>query len=94
MLSKSSCLSRNWNRSMSQATWPASAMILRSFIGAMRPRFCSSKSLVSANGSPARACLSTFERVFRRRLALGMEVPLQGGAAAPCACAGLSSNTK
>ncbi len=43
-------LSRNWNCSMSQATWPASAMIFISGIGAIRPRFCSSRSRVSAKG--------------------------------------------
>src|SRR6516164_8476229 len=33
---------------MSQASWPPSALILSSFIGAMKPFFCSSKSLLSA----------------------------------------------
>ena len=78
MLSNSSCWSRNWKRSMSQATWPASAMIFISVIGAMRPFFCSSKSLVSANGKVAFACLQHLQRELRRRLALGVEMPLQG----------------
>ena len=37
---------------MSTASWPASALILRSGIGAMKPFFISSKSRVSANGRP------------------------------------------
>jgi len=51
MLSNSSFWFRNWNSSMSQATCPPSAMIFISFIGAISPFFCSSKSLVSENGS-------------------------------------------
>ncbi len=38
---------------MSQAAWPASAGITISVISAMSPRFCSSKSAVSPNGSAA-----------------------------------------
>ena len=78
MLSNSSCSSRNWNRSMSQATWPASAMILRSCIGAMSPFFCSSKSRSSAKGKVALACCKHLQRELRWRLALGMEMPASG----------------
>ena len=80
MLSKSSCCSRNWNRSMSQATWPASAMIFRSFIGAMRPFFCSSKSRVSANGSVALAFLRISIVNFEGALPLGWKCPFSGAA--------------
>ena len=63
---------------MSQATWPASAMILRSFMGAISPFFCSSKSLLSANGSAAFACLSTSKVNFDGALPLILEMALQG----------------
>ena len=46
-------------------------------MGAMSPLFCSSKSLLSANGSVALACFNEFQREFRRGLALGMEMALQ-----------------
>ena len=63
---------------MSQATWPASAMILRSFMGAISPFFCSSKSLVSAKGSVALACVSTSSVNFDGALPLGSKCPFNG----------------
>ena len=71
MLSNSSCWSRNWNRSMSHATWPASAMIFMSGIGAISPRLFSSKSRVSAKGKVARAFCKASIVNFEGALPLG-----------------------
>ena len=54
-------------------------MILRSFMGAINPFFCSSKSFLSANGSLALCLLEHLHRECRGRLALGMKVSLQRG---------------
>jgi hypothetical protein len=40
----------NWNCSMFQTTLPASVLICSSFIGAIKPFCCSSKSRLSPNG--------------------------------------------
>src|SRR5271165_1921967 len=78
MLSNSSCFPRNWNCSMSQATWPPSAMIFISFIGAINPFFCSSKSLVSENGSLAFAFLRISIVNFEGALPFGWKCPFNG----------------
>src|SRR5262249_20227126 len=62
-------------------------------VGAISPFFCSSKSLVSPNGRPPRARLSTSKVNFDGALPLGWKCPAKE-AAAPCARAGLSSSTK
>ena len=53
-------------------------MILRSFMGAISPFFCSSKSLVSANGRPARACVSASRVNFDGAFPLGWKCPFNG----------------
>ena len=78
MLSNSSCWSRNRNRSMSQATCPASAEIVISVIEAIKPFACSSKSLVSAKGNPAFACLSTSRVWVEGALPFGWKWPRRG----------------
>ena len=89
MLSKSSPLSKKRNRSMSQATWPPSAMIFISFIGAISPFFCSSKSLVSENGTLDFACLRMSIVNFDGALPFGWKCPFNG--AAECGDADASS---
>ena len=74
---------------MSQATWPASAMILRSGIGAMKPRFSSSKSRWSAKGRVSFARCSASRVNFDGALPFGWKCP-SSGAAASWASAGLS----
>src|SRR5215831_3991219 len=63
--------------SVSRSRWGES-------VGAISPFFCSSKSLVSPNGRPPRACLSTSKVNFDGALPLGWKCPAKG-AAAPCA---------
>src|SRR5271165_4771365 len=92
MLSNSSCFPRNWNCSMSQATWPPSAMIFISFIGAINPFFCSSKSLVSENGSLAFAFLRISIVNFEGALPFGWKCPFNGLAGcgrADSSCSGI-----
>ena len=51
---------------------------LEVFMGAISPFFCSSKSLVSANGNAALACLSTSCVYFDGALPFGWKCPCRG----------------
>ena len=79
MLSNSSLSSKNRNRSMSQARWPASAHDLEVFHGSNKPPLLLFKISLIGERQAGICLLERIQRVCRWRFALGMEMSLQRG---------------
>ncbi len=77
MLSKSSCFSRNWNRSMSQATWPASAMILSVLHGSDEALLLLLEIPLVGERQFGLRLFEHLQRELRGCLALGVEMTFQ-----------------